>query len=72
MAIDKNYLCEVTRPNDFDIFWDDVAEKLKVSDLNPMCDKDEFRSDSEVEVFQVSGEFLESPPLYTYYTLYSL
>ena len=52
MAIDRNYRCEVTKPHDFDTFWDEVVERLMASDLNPICDKDEFRSDSDVEVFQ--------------------
>ena len=67
MAIDKNYLCEVIRPNDFDIFWGDVVEKLKTSDLNPVCDKDEFRSDSEVEVFQAYYDSIDNLKVSAWY-----
>ena len=67
MAIDKNYLCEVIRPSDFDIFWGDVVEKLKTSDLNPVCDKDEFRSDSEVEVFQAYYDSIDNLKVSAWY-----
>ena len=68
MAIDKNYRCEVTKPHDFDTFWDEVVERLMASDLNPICDKDEFRSDSDVEVFQAYYDSIDSLKVSAWYT----
>ncbi|MBI50180.1 MAG: hypothetical protein CL781_02455 [Chloroflexi bacterium] len=59
MAIDVNYVCDVSKPSDFDSFWDEVLGELDAIELNPICEKDELRSDTDVEVFQAYYDSLD-------------
>ena len=53
MGVDRDYRCQVIKPEDFNEFWGLVLDELSSIELNVKCEKDELRSDSEVTVYQV-------------------
>ena len=53
MKPDTSYQCEVSKPEDFDEFWDSVISDVAKIDLAPSIQKDDLRTDEDVEVYQV-------------------
>ena len=53
MEVDRNYRCKVVKPDDFDEFWDGVLSDVNAIDLDPSMEKDDLRSNDEVDVYQV-------------------
>ena len=53
MVEDRNYRCSVTKPDDFDEFWNGVLDAVNSIDLDPRMEIDPLRSNDEVNVYQV-------------------
>jgi cephalosporin-C deacetylase len=69
MEVDRNYRCKVVKPDDFDEFWDGVLSDVNAIDLDPSMEKDELRSNEEVDVYQVFYNSLDNVRISAWYSL---
>jgi cephalosporin-C deacetylase len=69
MGVDRNYRCQVIKPEDFNEFWGLVLDELSSIELNVKCEKDELRSDSEVTVYQIFYDSLDHVRISGWYSV---
>ena len=69
MGVDRDYRCQVIKPEDFNEFWGLVLDELSSIELNVKCEKDELRSDSEVTVYQVFYDSLDHVRISGWYSV---
>jgi hypothetical protein len=69
MVVDRNYHCSVTKPDDFDDFWDGVMDDVNSIDLDPCMEIDPLRSNDEVDVYQVFYNSLDHVRISAWYSL---
>ena len=69
MVVDRNYRCSVTKPDDFDEFWNGVMEDVNSIDLDPCMEIDPLRSNDEVDVYQVFYNSLDHVRISAWYSL---
>ena len=53
MKPDTSYQCEVTKPEDFDEFWDSVISDVAKIDLAPSIQKDDLRTDEDLSLIHI-------------------
>ena len=68
MKPDTSYQCEVTKPEDFDEFWDSVISDVAKIDLAPSIQKDDLRTDEDVEVYQVHYNSIDGVRIFGWYS----
>ena len=64
-----SYQCEVSKPEDFDEFWDSVISDVAKIDLAPSIQKDDLRTDEDVEVYQVHYNSIDGVRIFCWYSL---
>ena len=69
MGVDRDYRCQVIKPEDFSEFWGLVLDELSSIELNVKCEKDELRSDSEVTVYQIFYDSLDHVRISGWYSV---
>ncbi|MBT3994329.1 MAG: prolyl oligopeptidase family serine peptidase [Chloroflexi bacterium] len=69
MVVDRNYRCSVTKPDDFDDFWDGVLDDVNSIDLDPSMEIDPLRSNDEVDVYQVFYNSLDHVRISAWYSV---
>ena len=69
MGVDRDYRCQVIKPEDFNEFWGLVLDELSSIELNVECEKDELRSDSEVTVYQIFYDSLDHVRISGWYSV---
>ncbi|HJO59570.1 MAG: acetylxylan esterase [SAR202 cluster bacterium] len=69
MGVDRDYRCQVIKPEDFNEFWGLVLDELSSIELNVKCEKDELRSDSEITVYQVFYDSLDHVRISGWYSV---
>ena len=69
MVVDRNYRCSVTKPDDFDDFWDGVMDDVNSIDLDPSMEIDPLRANDEVDVYQVFYNSLDHVRISAWYSL---
>ena len=69
MEVDRNYRCKVVKPDDFDEFWDGVLSDVNAIDLDPSMEKDDLRSNDEVDVYQVYYNSLDHVRISAWYSV---
>ena len=69
MGVDRDYRCQVIKPEDFNEFWGLVLDELSSIELNVNCEKDELRSDSKVTVYQIFYDSLDHVRISGWYSV---
>ena len=69
MGVDRDYRCQVIKPEDFSEFSGLVLDELSSIELNVECKKDELRSDSEVTVYQIFYDSLDHVRISGWYSV---
>ena len=67
-TVDRDYVCRVQRPQDFDAFWDGLLAEVAQAPLNAEMQADPLRSTSETEVFQVHYDSLDGVRIFGWYS----
>ena len=60
MAPDPNYTCKVEKPEDFDLYWEEVIKTLEKIDIGISCVLDELRSTKDILVYEVYFNSLDN------------
>ena len=60
---------EVVKPDDFDLFWQEIMEEVDSIPLNVSIQFDSLRSSKEVEVFEVKYDSLDGLQITGWYCL---
>ncbi len=68
-TVPTDYRSQVTKPDDFDAFWEDVGRQADAIPLEPEVIPDPLRSSDDVEVFQVFYRSLDHVRIAAWYCL---
>ena len=63
----ENFITQVTRPEDFDDFWQDILSQLSEIPLEPRVSPEPMRSNQDVHVSQVSFRSLDGLEISAWY-----